>query len=96
MVLVFNNVLFHGYEVTGPLGLDPNGESCLWLNHKIEANIFLSLIDYELNSLLSASNIVDCISDHTRLDLERYSLNISTCINNESKMIDENRSEVVK
>ena len=37
-------------------------------------NIFLGLIKYELNSLLGASHLVDCISVHIRFDLERYLL----------------------
>ena len=41
-----------------------------------EANIFLGLIEYELNSLLGASHLVDYISVHIRFDLERYLLNI--------------------
>ena len=41
-----------------------------------KANIFLGLIDYELNSLLGASHLVDYISVHIRFDLERYLLNI--------------------
>ena len=40
-----------------------------------KANIFLGLIEYELNSLLSASHLVDYISVHIRFDLERYLLN---------------------
>ena len=36
-----------------------------------EANIFLSLIEYELNSLRAAN-----ISVHVSFDLERYLLNI--------------------
>ena len=39
-----------------------------------KANIFLRLIEYELNSLLSASHLVDYISVHIRFDLERYLL----------------------
>ena len=39
-----------------------------------EANIFLGLIEYELNSLLGASHLVDCISVYIRFDLERYLL----------------------
>ena len=39
-----------------------------------KANIFLGLIEYELNSLLGASHLVDYISVHIRLDLERYLL----------------------
>ena len=39
-----------------------------------EANIFLGLIEYELNSLLGASHLVDYISVHIRFDLERYLL----------------------
>ena len=42
-----------------------------------KANIFLGLIEYELNSLLGASHLVDYISVHIRFDLERYLLNIS-------------------
>ena len=38
------------------------------------ANIFLGLKEYELNSLLSASHLVDYISVHIRFDLERYLL----------------------
>ena len=45
-----------------------------------KANIFLGLIDYELNSLLGASHLVDYISVHIRFDLERYLLNISLII----------------
>ena len=41
-----------------------------------KANIFLGLIDYELNSRFWASHLVDYISVHIRFDLERYSLNI--------------------
>ena len=41
-----------------------------------KANIFLGLIEYELNSLLGASHLVDYISIHIRFDLERYLLNI--------------------
>ena len=39
-----------------------------------KANIFLGLIQYELNSLLGASHLVDYISVHIRFDLERYLL----------------------
>ena len=42
-----------------------------------KANIFLGLIEYELNSLLGALHLVDYISIHIRFDLERYLLNIS-------------------
>ena len=38
------------------------------------ANIYLGLIEYELNSLLGASHLVDYISVHIRFDLERYLL----------------------
>ena len=41
-----------------------------------KANVFLGLIEYELNSLLGASHLVDFISVHIRFDLERYLLNI--------------------
>ena len=34
-----------------------------------KANIFLGLIEYELNSLLGASHLVDYISVHIRFDL---------------------------
>ena len=40
-----------------------------------KANIFLGLIEYELNSLLGALHLVDYISVHIRFDLERYLLN---------------------
>ena len=40
-----------------------------------KANIFLGLIEYELNSLLGASHLVDYVSVHIRFDLERYLLN---------------------
>ena len=39
-----------------------------------KANIFLGLIEYELNSLLGASHLVDYISVHILFDLERYLL----------------------
>ena len=39
-----------------------------------KANIFLGLIEYELNSLLGASHLVDYISAHIRFDLENYLL----------------------
>ena len=39
-----------------------------------KANIFLGLIEYELNSLLGALHLVDYISVHIRFDLERYLL----------------------
>ena len=39
-----------------------------------KANIFLGLIEYELNSLLSASQPADYISVHIRFDVERYLL----------------------
>ena len=35
-------------------------------------NIFLGLIEYELNSLFGAPHLVDYISIHIRFDLERY------------------------
>ena len=41
-----------------------------------KANIFLGLIEYELNSLLGVSHLVDYISVHIRFDLERYLLNM--------------------
>ena len=39
-----------------------------------KANIFLGLIDYELNSLLGASHLIDCISVHIQFHLDRYFL----------------------
>ena len=41
-----------------------------------KANIFLGLVEYELNGLLGASHLVDYISVHIRFDLEKYLLNI--------------------
>ena len=41
-----------------------------------KANIFLGLIEYELNSLLDVSHLVDYISIHIRFDLVRYLVNI--------------------
>ena len=40
-----------------------------------KVNIFLGLIEYELNSLLGASHLVDYRSVHIRFDIERYLLN---------------------
>ena len=37
-----------------------------------KADVFLDLIEYDLNSLLVASHLVDYISVHIRFDLERY------------------------
>ena len=45
-----------------------------------KANIFLGLIEYELNSLLGASHLVDYISVHIRFALERYLLIIAYII----------------
>ena len=45
-----------------------------------KANIVLSLIEYELNSLLSASHLVDYISVHIRFNLERYLLIIQSTL----------------
>ena len=42
-----------------------------------KANIFLGLIEYELNSLLGASHLVDYTSIHIQFYLERYLPNIS-------------------
>ena len=47
-----------------------------------KANIFLGLIEYELNSILSASHLVDYISLHIRFDLERYLLSLYIYIQN--------------
>ena len=41
-----------------------------------KANIFLGLIEYELNNLLGVSHLVGYISVHIRFDLERCLLNI--------------------
>ena len=49
-------------------------ECVLVLLEDNEANIFLGLIEYELNSLLIAPYLVDYISVHIRFDLERYLL----------------------
>ena len=42
-----------------------------------KANIFLGLIEYELNSLLGSSHLANHISVHIRFDLERYLLIIT-------------------
>ena len=41
-----------------------------------KANIFLGLIEYELNSLLGAPYLVDYISVHIQFNLERSLVNI--------------------
>ena len=41
-----------------------------------KAHIFLGLIEYELNSLLGDSHLVDYISVHIRFDFQRYLLNM--------------------
>ena len=46
-------------------------ESCLWLNQYDKTNIFLGLIEYELNSLLGASHYM---SVQIQFNLERYLL----------------------
>ena len=51
-----------------------------------KANVFLGLIEYELNSLLGASHLVDYMSVHIRFDLERYLLNILKSIQNGSSV----------
>ena len=48
-----------------------------------KANIFLGLIEYELNSLLGASHLVDYILVHIQFDLERYLLIMSIYIGND-------------
>ena len=45
-----------------------------------KANIFLGLTEYELNSLLGASHLVDYISVHIQFDLERYLLIIKHAV----------------
>ena len=52
-----------------------------------KANIFLGLIEYELNSLLGASHLVDYISVHIRFNLERYLLNIRSCSAHQRKIL---------
>ena len=47
---------------------------CFSISVYNKANIFLGLIEYELNSLLGASHLVDYLSVHIRFDLERYLL----------------------
>ena len=42
---------------------------------QLMTNIFLGLIEYELNSLLGASHLIDYISVHIRFNLERCLLN---------------------
>ena len=42
-----------------------------------KTNIFIGLMEYELNGLLSALHLVDYTSAHIRFDLERYLLNIA-------------------
>ena len=65
---------FRNYD-TEAYGDMPMNVSSLRLYNK--ANIFLVLIEYELNSLLGAVHfVVDYISVHIRFDLERYLLNI--------------------
>ena len=38
-------------------------------------NVFLHIIEYELNGLLGALYLIDYISVHILIDLERYLLN---------------------
>ena len=53
-------------------------DECVFFRTINKANIFHGLIEYELNSLLVASHLVDHISVHIRFDLERYLLIITT------------------
>ena len=46
---------------------------------------FKSLNEYELNSLLGVSHIVDYISVHIQFDLERYLLNSLSKVEDETK-----------
>ena len=55
-----------------------------------KANIFLGLIEYELNSLLGASHLVDYISVHIRFDLERYLLIIQHLLFQSSLTLENN------
>ena len=48
-----------------------------------KANIFLGLIEYELNSILGASHLVDYISVHVQFDLERQLINILKTFRND-------------
>ena len=53
---------------------EASADECVffWTNNK--ANIFLGVIEYELNGLLDAWHLVDYISVHIRFDLEIYVL----------------------
>ena len=51
-----------------------------------EANIFLGLIEYELNGLLCAPYLVNHISVHSRFDLERCLLNIQRISSNKKPL----------
>ena len=50
-------------------------DECIFFWTTNKANIFLGLIEYELNGLHGASHLVDYISVHIQFDLERYLLN---------------------
>ena len=49
-------------------------DECVSFGTFNKANIFLGLIEYELNSLLGASHPIDNISVHIRFDLQKYLL----------------------
>ena len=70
-------VPFLGHPVYGPeVSLQSHADECALASSGAynEAIIFLGLIEYELNSLLGASHLVDYFSVHIRFDLERYLL----------------------
>ena len=70
----------------------PMNVSSLRLYNK--ANIFLGLVEYELNNLLGASHLVDYMSVHIRFDLERYLLNIILGVPKRYRRLINNRTKV--
>ena len=66
----------YGPEVSLQTLTEAHADECVLASSGpyIKANIFLGLIEFELNSLLGASHLVDYISVHIRFDLERYLL----------------------
>ena len=71
--LLTSFVFYYMITKSKPKDLDEQRKLSLVESHN-KANIFLGLIEYELNSLLGASHLVDYISVHIRFDLERYLL----------------------
>ena len=59
-------------------------DECVFFWTINKTNIFLGLMEYELNSLLGVSHLLDYISVHIRFDLEKYLLIIyeSTILDN--------------